>query len=57
MQTRTDLAIENTESDEHLKKKKKEEIYQGTLKITRISVTNKETADIIGKPVRKYITI
>ena len=57
MQTRTDLAIENTESDEHLKGIEKEEIYQGTLKITRISVTNKETADIIGKPVGKYITI
>ena len=57
MQSRTDLAIENTESDKNLNGIEKEEIYHGTLKITRISVTNKETADMIGKPVGKYITI
>ena len=57
MQSRTDLAIENTETEGCLKGIEKEEIQEGDLKITRISVTDKETADIIGKPVGKYITI
>ena len=57
MQSRTDLAIENTETEESLKGIEKEEIKEGELKITRISVTDRETADMIGKPVGKYITI
>ena len=57
MQSRTDLAIENTETEEYLKGIEKEEIHQDNLKITRITVTNTETANIIGKPVGKYITI
>ena len=57
MQTRTDLAIENTEKEAGLSGIVKEELKAGDMKITRIEITNPQTAEIIKKPVGKYITV
>ncbi len=57
MQTRTDLAIENTETQTDLTGIVKEELNDGDIKITRIEITSEETAGLIKKPVGRYITV
>ena len=57
MQTRTDLAIENTETQTDLSGIIKEESNYGDTKITRIEITSEETAELIKKPVGRYITV
>lgn len=57
MQTRTDLAIENTETQTDLSGIIKEELNYGDTKITRIEITSEETAELIKKPVGRYITV
>ena len=57
MQTRTDLAIENTETQTDLPGIVKEELNDGDIKITRIEITSEETAGLIKKPVGRYITV
>ena len=57
MQTRTDLAIENTETQTDLTGIVKEELNDGDVKITRIEITSEETAGLIKKPVGRYITV
>lgn len=57
MQMRTDLAIENTETEVNLQGIEKDEEKKGDLKITRIEITSEETAQLIRKPVGRYITI
>ena len=57
MQTRTDLAIENTETQTDLTGVVKEELNDGDVKITRIEITSEETAGLIKKPVGRYITV
>ena len=57
MQTRTDLAIENTETQTDLTGIVKEELNDGDIQITRIEITSEETAGLIKKPVGRYITV